>query len=224
MESSPEPLQRRLSELDELFGPERAAYGESYRERLREDEKVSARVRERFERGKASGKYPALTHFLSNLSAKEKEVFFKTEGGFKAILPHSLVPEDVGVRFRQLRRLLSKEPEFKTRYPEAHSILLSHRARMTEHGGLPLPSFGVHILRHEPHLHVSLPEETMVGDAYTATYAPNLELGLPPADQSFWPVDAGFLRGVLLAILSREEYSERIVPSAEDPNLFEGVE
>jgi hypothetical protein len=79
MKSLPEPLERRLAELDELFGPERDAYGESYRERLREDEEVSARVRERFERGKASGKYPALSAYLSNLSDKEKEIFFKNQ-------------------------------------------------------------------------------------------------------------------------------------------------
>ena len=58
MNNSPEPVERRLAELDELFGPEQAAYGESYRERLREDEELSARARERFECGKASGKFP----------------------------------------------------------------------------------------------------------------------------------------------------------------------
>jgi hypothetical protein len=58
MKSLPDLKERRLAELDELFGPERAAYGESYRERLREDEEVSARVRERFERGEALGKRP----------------------------------------------------------------------------------------------------------------------------------------------------------------------
>jgi hypothetical protein len=224
MKSLPDLKERRLAELDELFGPERAAYGESYRERLREDEEVSARVRERFERGEALGKYPALSNYLSNLSAKEKEMFFKTESGVQFLGPHSIVPEDVGVRFRQLRRLLSMDPEFITRYPEAHSILLSHRARMREPGGLPLPSFGIHILRHQPRPYISLPEETGVGDAYTATYAPKPEIAHPPADQSFWPVNKGFLRGVLLAILSREEYLERIVPYAEDPGLFEGVE
>ena len=103
MKNMSEPLERRLSELDELFGTEQAAYGELYSQRLREDEEVSARVRERFERGKASGKFPALSDFLSNLSAKEKEIFFKT-GGVEAKLPHSLVPEDVGVRFRQLQQ------------------------------------------------------------------------------------------------------------------------
>ena len=102
MERLPESLERRHSELAELFGPEQAAYGESYRERLREDEEVSARVRERFERGKASGKYPALSAYLSNLTDKEKEIFFKTQYGPQLLGPHALVPEDVGVRFRQL--------------------------------------------------------------------------------------------------------------------------
>src|SRR5215211_5229745 len=223
MENVSDPEERRLAELDELFGPERDTYGESYQERLREDEEVSARVRERFERGKASGKYPALSAYLSNLSDKEKEIFFKTEYGPQLLGPHSLVPEDVGVRFRQLRKLLSMDPEFITRYPEASSILLSHRAQTTERGGLPLPSFGIQILRHQPHPYIFLPEGKLVGDAYTATYAPKLEIAHPPADQSFWPVNAGFLRGVLLAILSREEYLERIVPHSGDPDLFEGV-
>src|SRR5215218_2721210 len=115
MENMSEPLERRLSELNELFGPEEAAYGESYRERLREDEEVSARVRERFERGKASGKYPALSAYLSNLSDKEKEIFFKTEYGPQVLGTRSLVPEDVGVRFRQLQKLLAFKPEFMTR-------------------------------------------------------------------------------------------------------------
>ena len=44
MQRSPESLERRLSELAELFGPEQAAYGESYRERLREDDELAARV------------------------------------------------------------------------------------------------------------------------------------------------------------------------------------
>src|SRR5215217_2443988 len=189
MERLPESLERRLAELAELFGPEEAAYGQLYRERLREDEEVSARVRERFERGKASGKYPALSAYLSNLTDKEKEIFFKTQYGPQLLGPHALVPEDVGVRFRQLRELLSMDPEFMTRYPEAYSILLSHRARMTERGGLPLPSFGIHILRHEPRPYIFLPEGKIGGDAYTATYAPKLEIAHPPADQSFWPVN-----------------------------------
>jgi len=71
-ESSPESVDQRLAELAELFGPERAAYGESYRERLREDDQLAARVRERFERGKASGKYSALSDlFLGVLQLKE---------------------------------------------------------------------------------------------------------------------------------------------------------
>jgi hypothetical protein len=87
MEELPESLQRRLAELDELFGPEQAAHGESYQERLREDDELSARVRKRFDHGKASGKYPVLSVFLSNLSAKEKEEFFRTGGGFRAFAP-----------------------------------------------------------------------------------------------------------------------------------------
>ncbi len=135
MEHLPESVEQRYAELDELFGPEIAAYGTvpggSYAERLMEDEELSTKVRERFEHGRASGKFPALSNFLSNLSSKEKEMFFKT-GGMKASSSRELVPEDVGVRFRQLQKLLWNEPEFITRHPEAHAILFSHRARKME--------------------------------------------------------------------------------------------
>ncbi|MBD0327902.1 MAG: hypothetical protein ICV68_15840 [Pyrinomonadaceae bacterium] len=170
-----------LAELDELFGLEQTAYGESYMERLWEDEELSTKIRERFERGKASEKFPALSDFLSNLSTKEKEVFFKT-GGEQAIRHRRLVPEDVGVRFRQLQELLRGEPEFHTRYPEASDILLPNRARRMERGGLPLPSFGVRIPRYEPRYHAHTSEEpigsALGGDAYSATYVPKFEMGI----------------------------------------------
>ena len=219
-------MERRLAELDELFEPAQAVYGESYMERLWEDEELSAKMRERFERGKTAGKFPALSDLLSNLSAKEKEIFFKT-GGMQAMRFRGIVPEDVGVRFRQLRGLLMNEPEFIVRYPEAHGILLAHEAQRTELGGFPLPSFGVHVLGQDPYPYYADYEDFATErerDAYSTTYVPGLKVGHPSADQSFWPLEAGLLRGTLLTILSREEYRERIKNHRRDLGLFEDVE
>ncbi len=76
MQGRPESFEQRLAELDELFGPEQAVYGEVYMERLWKDEELFTK----FERGKAFGRFLALSDLLTNLSAKEKEMFFKTGG------------------------------------------------------------------------------------------------------------------------------------------------
>jgi hypothetical protein len=85
MTRRPAPVEQRLDELNELFEPEQVLYGESYRERLLEHEELVAKVRERFERGKTEGRFPALSDHLSNFSAKEQENFFKT-GDIAAII------------------------------------------------------------------------------------------------------------------------------------------
>jgi hypothetical protein len=221
MKRRPDPVDLRVDELQELFEPVQALYGESYMERLLEDEELVAKVRDRFERGKTDGRFPALSDHLSNFSAKEQETFFKT-GDIEAII-RNLVPSDAGVRFRQIRALLRDEPEFITRYPEAYRILLAHTATSREWGGLPLPSFGVTILRHEPIPHAQIPHG-IEGDAFSATHVTKPEIGQPPVNQSFEPVGEGFLRGVLLTILSREEYSERIANYHWDSDLFEDVD
>ena len=211
-------IDRRLEERKELFEPPAEVSPAEFSARLEEDEELLNEIRERFEQGRTSGRFPALSEFLSHLSVKETEEFFKT-GGRQAYYPVES-PEDSRVRFRQLQQLLVREPEFITRYPEAHEILFPRMAG----SGLPLPSFGIRVLRNQPHPVARIPKSFLEGDAYSVTYSHHKELESPLADQSFWAVEKGILRGLLLAILSREEYSERIVPSYCDPELFEGKE
>ena len=53
MQGRPESFEQRPAELDELFGPEQAVYGEVYMERLWKDEELFTK----FERGTASAPY-----------------------------------------------------------------------------------------------------------------------------------------------------------------------
>ncbi|MDQ3910729.1 MAG: hypothetical protein M3305_02885 [Actinomycetota bacterium] len=116
------------------------------------------------------------------------------------------------------------EPEFAARYPQAYDILFPQRARRTEHAGLPLPSFGIRILRHRPLPYIQTPDVVPERDAYSATYLHHKELGSPRVDQSFQLLETGYLRGLLLDILRREEFSERIAPSDRDSDLLAGLD
>ena len=151
--------------------------------------------------------------------------------------PHLHVPKDVGARWRILRGLLAEDPEFETRYPEAHKVLVEPAlGTKKEFSGLPLPSFGIRVLRSDPKTYVRPYPEPELGpvnmvpepgpqeteDAYSSTFS-RKELGEPPVDQGFMPLGSGYLRGTLLAILSREEYWERIFVRHRDPDLLEGV-
>jgi hypothetical protein len=210
-------IDRRLEERKELFEPPAEVSPAEFSARLEEDEELLNEIRERFEQGRTSGRFPALSEFLSHLSVKEPEKFFKT-GGRQAYYPVES-PEDSRVRFRQLQQLLVREPKFITRYPEAHKILFPRMAG----SGLPLPSFGIRVLRNQPHPVVRIPK-SFLGRCVLGHLFASQGAGVSLADQSFWAVEKGILRGLLLAILSREEYSERIVPSYCDPELFEGKE
>jgi hypothetical protein len=90
MEEGFEARRRRLEELKELFGPMFGpaveAYGRSLAERLCEEEGFVARVRERFEEGRAHGEFPALSELLVGASADEVEKFFET-GWTDIVLP-----------------------------------------------------------------------------------------------------------------------------------------
>ena len=211
--------ERRLRELEELFEPPAGVSHTEFRTRLQEDEELRNAIYKRFEQGRASGKFPALSEFLSHLSVKERENFFKDRGSQAMLSPGGLL-DDSRVRFRQLQHLLLRDSEFIARYPEAHEVLFPQSAG----GGLPLPSLRIRVLRQQPFSDARLPQHGLKGDAYSITYYERKELASPPADQTFRPVDKGFLRGVLLAILGREEYSERIGPTFFDSDLFEGRE
>ncbi|MDX5895285.1 hypothetical protein [Rubrobacter radiotolerans] len=83
---------KRLEELKELFGPAFGpaveAYGRSLAERLLQDEGLAAEIRERFEQGRASGKFPALSELLAGKTNEEVEEFFRA-GWAREILPRS---------------------------------------------------------------------------------------------------------------------------------------
>jgi hypothetical protein len=72
---------QRFREVEELFSPARAVCGDWYGEQLYKHEELSKQIRGRFENGSSSsGNYPAVYKFLSDFSAEEKEMFFKTVG------------------------------------------------------------------------------------------------------------------------------------------------
>jgi hypothetical protein len=89
-------------------------------------------------------------------------------------------------------------------------------------GGLPLPSFGVRVLRNEPRKAIRAKDSGRPADVYSVT-SEFREMESPPTDQEFIPVDPGYLRGILLAIMSREEYSERVEPLHRDHGLLQGL-
>lgn len=138
------------------------------------------------------------------------------------------LPEKPGLVLRQLRSLLSKEFDFYARHPVAARLLYAppHPQGRRETTGLPLPSFGVRVLRYSPSPTVFPPDDPIgEGDAKSATYPTHGEIGLPPTNQAMEPVDGGFLRGVLLAILGREERAANIMYSHNlEEDLLEGVE
>jgi len=121
------------------------------------------------------------------------------------------VPRDVGLRFRQLQELLSEQFEFESRYPAAYEILFPQSARYRDRAGLYLPSFDVHVLNNYPQYHVQFQDDWLAGDAYTLTdnRSKNHPWGTNVERSWLFP-DYEDLQGILLAILSREEYVERI--------------
>ncbi|GEM_PF-2343176 len=81
---------KRFEELKQLFGPAFGpaleAYGRSLAERLLEDERLRREIRERFERGRAQDRFPALSEYLAGRSDNEVEEFFRT-GWVSVALP-----------------------------------------------------------------------------------------------------------------------------------------
>jgi hypothetical protein len=122
MKDLPGADEQTMRELAELFAPAREVYGKECLG-LFEDEELYAQIRDRFERGSSCGEYPRLSEYLSNLSAKEKEEFFRT-GGEPATPPgRALVPENPGLIVRRLQQLLQRQFEFQAsiRKPSRYS-------------------------------------------------------------------------------------------------------
>src|SRR5215217_2903085 len=121
------------------------------------------------------------------------------------------VPKDAILRWRQLRELLLRESEFETRYPVAYSLLL-HLPLDFDKGarGLPLASFNVRVARYDPRPHTTSAVPHEGDEAYFSSEKPLRlgEVGPSEVDWSFSAPDPAYLRGVLLAVLSREEYQE----------------
>ena len=151
---------------------------------------------------------------LMRFSAEEVKDLRET-GRFHRRFPY-LKPEkptDHETRIRYLRDLLADEVEFEARYPAAYEVLFGNSPAIS---GLPLPSFDVRILRNDPHPSIvpagwgqNWKQAQDVGDAYSLTFERRAE-GPPLVDQGLARLDFGYIRGLLLAVLSREEYAERV--------------
>jgi hypothetical protein len=136
------------------------------------------------------------------------------------------VPRDVGLRFRQLQALLRRHFEFEARFPAAYEVLFPKQARRRDRAGLYLPSFGIHVLNSYPFYIVHTQDAAWAGDAYTFT--DNRRKRHPWAtkvDRRLRYPDFEDLRGILLAMLCREEVDERISYQWPFPRLelFENV-
>jgi hypothetical protein len=121
------------------------------------------------------------------------------------------IPRDVGLRFRQLQELLFGQFEFEARFPAAYEALFPTPARKRDRAGLYLPSFDVHVLNSYPQYYVQSQDEQLAGDAYTFTdnRSKNHPWGTK-VERSWLVPDYEDLQGILLAVLNREEYGERI--------------
>lgn len=151
---------------------------------------------------------------LMQLSVEDVEDLRRT-GRFHRRFPH-LKPEQPtndATRIRYLQDLLADEVEFEARYPAAYEVLFGNTAAIS---GLPMPSFDIRVLRNYPRPSV-LPagwsgawkQAQDIGDAFSFTFERRTE-GPANVDQDFARLDLGYVRGLLLAILGREEYAERV--------------
>ena len=135
-------------------------------------------------------------------------------------------PKDAEPRLKYLRELLRYEPEFAARYPAAYETLFK---ASRSGSGLLLPSFGVRILENAPQESIvpagSFQEWKVSqdsGDAFSATFEKYF-IGADEVDQEFAPTGLGYMRGLLLAVLSREEYAERIATDIHNEAVREEV-
>ncbi len=152
--------------------------------------------------------------WLWNLTVEEFKRLRESDDPDNIMLLFPKVPFDVAGRFRALQELLRNQMEFETRYPAAFEVLFPGAARRRERGGLYLPSFDVRILNNWTYPHVQDGSWPGGADAYTSVsrwwrkdwrlHEANHDIGMPQDDD---------LRGVILAILGREESGERVGPS-----------
>jgi hypothetical protein len=162
---------------------------------------------------------------LMGLSVEEVKQLMRT-GEFYRRFPYfkRKVPTDADTRLRYLQDLLGNETEFQARYPAAYELLFGRSEQINV---VPLPSFGVRILHHDPQDCVLLAfwfqewkRSQNSGDAFSLMSVDRTK-GDKKVDQSLAPLDLGYMRGVLLTILGREEYEERIATELHDEAMRE---
>jgi len=164
---------------------------------------------------------------LMDLSVEQVERL-KGTGEFYRRFPYFKrnMPTDPEARLRCLRDLLGAEVEFEARYPAAFELLFPRAEAIR---GLPLPSFDVRILKNAPatsvvpagwNLDWRIAEDS--GEAFSGTFGRRTSRD-KEVDQSFAPLDLGYMRGILLAVLSREEYAERVATGLRNEAVREEV-
>lgn len=229
----PEKEARLRCEAEELFQHDNEKLYQREAERLKstaksnpgprsgseliESSPVARAAWERYRSDGFSQDFPTLSEFLSHLSEMETQSFFATYGLDTRNPDRSILypSKDVGVRWRQLRDLLETEGEFSTRYPRAWQVLFGNQTDF----GWSLSSFGIRVLENDPQKEITPPLapkpadsfpglEGRPGDARSATHVgPTIipeDLVFAWHQERFSP-RREHLRGVLLAILGREE-------------------
>ena len=129
-----------------------------------------------------------------------------------------ITPEGAVSKLERLRSMLFREAKFETRYPEAYEELFTPPfqgigGRLAEGAGLPLPSFGVRVLRNDPRSEIQGVSYEQSADAHSTSFF-HREMGEIPAPRSPFPVAEGYLRGVLLAIMAGRKTRRRWTPCA----------
>lgn len=167
---------------------------------------------------------------LMELSIEKVERIKKT-GEFYRRYPYFKreIPEDVQTRLRYLQDLMRGEREFESRYPVAYEVLFGNSLATS---GILLPSFSIRILRNDPRQSTltagwstDWKSSQESSDAFSITFEGVFfgdgELGHSEEQQELSRLDLGHVRGLLLAILSREEYAERITTELHDEAIQE---
>jgi hypothetical protein len=188
-----------------------------------------AEIREWCEGGERSKEYllenADLPDCAWGLPTDELEELRESGEYHRGPIPAPDLPPDPGLKLRQLQALLEGEVEFETRWPEAYRVLYSspHPNSERDVQGLYLPSFGCRIARSAPQTGTPEGWWRKPTDVYSAT--PEVPEVGRPIDQRFLPLNRAHLRGLISAILGREEYVERVVPPGERDHklLLEGV-
>lgn len=168
--------------------------------------------------------------FPGHLTIEEVERLRET-GELSRLHPYvPWVPMDAPLRWRQLAEMLRLEPEFAARYPAARALLLNSRASRFGHTEMLLPSFGVRIARYDPRPQYTY-WPTQRSGPYDASSTSlhramdHFEFAPRSVDVKFSALDKRYLRGILLAVLCREESNEwpNLTDNFQDPDLLEGV-